>query len=85
MNYQTEIKKEMERKGYDVLNLIKLGVAGYPDLLCLKDGVSIFIECKELNDTLKPLQKYKIDKLIKNGFQAYCTQKSKGIIYPIID
>lgn len=82
MNYQTEVKKEMEKKGYLVLNLIKLSVAGLPDLLCLKEGESIFIECKEQNDTLKPLQKYKIDKLIENGFKAYCTQKNKGIIYP---
>lgn len=85
MNYQTEIKKEMEKKGYLVLNLIKLSVAGFPDLLCLKDGRAIFIECKELNDTLKPLQKYRIDQLIKNGFQAYCSQKGKGIIYPLLE
>ena len=83
MNYQTEIKKEMEQKGYLVLNLIKLSVAGFPDLLCLKDGEAIFIECKEKTDTLKPLQKYKIDKLIGMGFKAYCTQKGKGIIYPV--
>jgi Holliday junction resolvase len=83
MNYQTEIKKEMEQKGYLVLNLIKLSVAGFPDLLCLKGGEAIFIECKEKTDTLKPLQKYKIDKLISIGFKAHCTQKGKGIIYPI--
>ncbi|MNL74516.1 hypothetical protein D3C87_2001630 [compost metagenome] len=49
----------------------------------LKDGKSIFIECKEADDTLKPLQKYKIDELIKLGFDAKCIQDGKGQIYPV--
>ena len=53
-----------------------------PDLFLFKDGITIFIECKELNDTLKPLQKYRIDELIKQGFEAFCLQDGKGIIYP---
>tara|TARA_R110000765_G_scaffold53454_2_gene107168 strand:+ start:93 stop:266 length:174 start_codon:yes stop_codon:yes gene_type:complete len=53
-----------------------------PDLFLFKAGVTIFIECKELNDTLKPLQKYRIDELIKQGFDAFCLQDKKGIIYP---
>lgn len=72
----------MEQKGYKVLSVIKLSQNGYPDLLCMKDGRSVWIECKEKNDTLKPLQKYRIDELIKNGFEAYCTQATKGQIYP---
>ena len=32
--------------------------------------------------TLKPLQKFRIDELIKNGFKAFCLKKDKGIIYP---
>lgn len=57
--------------------------AGYPDLLAIKLGeVDIYIECKELNDNLKPLQKFRIDQLIAAGKKAFCIQDKKGIIYP---
>jgi Holliday junction resolvase len=72
----------MERQGFKVVSVIKLSQNGFPDLLCMKDGRSIWIECKEKNDTLKPLQKYRIDELINNGFGAYCLQDTKGQIYP---
>jgi len=54
---------------------------GYPDVLAMKQNKVLWIESKELNDTLKPLQKYRIDELRKNGFRAYCIQDKKGIIY----
>lgn len=82
MTYQEEIIKEMEAKGYTVLKIIRLNKNGYPDLQCLKNGKTVWIECKEENDTLKPLQKLKIDELNNLGFVAFCTQKNKGIIYP---
>ncbi len=81
-NFQNQVKKVMEKEGYKVVSVIKLSKNGYPDLLCMKDGISVWIECKEKNDTLKPLQKYRIDELIKNGFEAYCLQATKGQIYP---
>lgn len=80
--YQNKVKKQMEKEGYKVVSVIKLSQNGFPDLLCMKDGRSIWIECKERNDTLKPLQKYRIDELINNGFEAYCLQDTKGQIYP---
>jgi len=80
--FQNKIKKQMEQKGYKVVSVIKLSQNGFPDLLCMKDGRSVWIECKERNDTLKPLQKYRIDELRKNGFEAYCLQETKGQIYP---
>lgn len=79
--YQKQVIKEMEAKGYTVLKIIRLSASGYPDLLCLKNGESTWIECKEANDTLKPLQKKRIDELISEGFTAYCLQNGK-CIYP---
>jgi len=79
--YQTKIKKQFEKDGYKVLKLIRLSENGYPDLMLLRDGESIFIECKEASDTLKPLQKLRIDELRNMNFKAYCMQDGKGIIY----
>jgi hypothetical protein len=42
----------------------------------------VWIECKEKNDTLKELQRFRIDELRKMGKIAYCTQDGRGIIYP---
>lgn len=81
MTYQQTIIKEWERKGYTVLKNIRLNKSGYPDLQCLKDGATVWIEVKEEKDTLKELQKLRIDQLRQNGFKAFCTQKNKGIIY----
>lgn len=81
--FKNKTKAQYEKLGYKVISLVKLSEAGLTDLMCLKGGKSIFIECKEANDTLKPLQKYKIDLLIKSGFEAFCLQDGKGKIYPV--
>lgn len=81
MSFQQELIKEYESKGYTVLKTIRLNKSGYPDLMCMKKGKTIWIESKEPNDTLKPLQKLRIDQLRKDGFEAYAIQKFKGVIY----
>ena len=81
--FQAKTKKKYESEGWIVINTIKLGANGYPDLFLFKDGEAIFIEIKENGDTLKPLQKYRIDELTKQGFKAFCLHATKGIIYPI--
>ncbi len=80
--HQAKVKKKYENEGWIVINTIKLSVSGYPDLFCFKDGKAMFIECKEGADTLKPLQKFRIDELIKQGFEAFCLHDTKGKIYP---
>jgi Holliday junction resolvase len=80
--FQSKVIKEYKEKGYLVLNIIKLSANGYPDLLCIKENeTDIWIECKEKNDTLKELQKQRIDELISIGKRAICLQENKGIIY----
>jgi len=69
--HQTKTIKKMEGAGYYVINLIKTNKNGIPDLLCLKAGEKpLFIECKEKNDTIKPLQKFRINELNELGFNA---------------
>ena len=81
MTYQQELIKEYERKGYLVLKNIRLNKSGFPDLQCLKNGVTIWIEVKEENDRLSELQKLRIKQLRRNGFDAFCIQRNKGKIY----
>lgn len=69
--HQTKIIKEYEKQGYYVINLIKTNKNGIADLLCLKDGEPpLFIESKEVNDTIKPLQLYRRKELINLGFKS---------------
>jgi Holliday junction resolvase len=80
--YQSKIIKQYKLDGWIVIKTIKLSDSGYPDLFIFKDSKAIFIEVKEKTDTLKEIQKYRIDQLIKQGFDAFCLQDTKGIIYP---
>lgn len=74
---QTKTIKEYEAKGYFVINLIKTNKNGIPDLLCLKAGEKpLFIECKELKDTVKPLQEYRIKQLNDLGFIAIVSKSN---------
>lgn len=81
--FKNKTKLQYEKMGYKVVSMVKLSEAGLTDLMCLKSGGTVFIECKEADDTLKPLQKYKIDLLIKMGFEAFCLQDGRGKIYPV--
>lgn len=81
--FQTKTIKNYESNGWTVLNIGKIYQNGYPDLLCMKQGeTDIWIECKERKDTLKELQKLRIDELNKLGKIAFCLHNTKGIIYP---
>lgn len=80
-SFQTKIINMYKKNGYTVLKIIRLNENGYPDLVCLKEGKIKWIECKEVNDILNPLQKMRIDELRNNGFEAIVMQDTKGIIY----
>ena len=70
-NYQSKIIKEYQKKGYYVINLIKTNKNGIPDLLCLKSNEKpLFVECKDVNDTVKPLQEFRRQELINLGFES---------------
>lgn len=75
--FQTKTIKKLKAKGWKVLKTIRLNESGYPDLICMLKGVTIWIECKEKNDTLKPLQKFRIKELNENGFLTFVEQDGK--------
>ena len=73
--HQSKIIKEYEKLGYYVINLIVTNKNGIPDLLALKKGEPpIFIESKEINDTIKPLQEFRIKELNDLGFKAFISK-----------
>jgi hypothetical protein len=74
---QNKTIKLLKSKGWTVLNVIRLGNNGYTDLMCLKNGVTIWVESKEKWDTLKPLQKLRIKELRDNGFRCFVEQDGK--------
>lgn len=78
--FQSKVIKKLKSKGWHVVSVIKLSENGFPDLLAMKNGLTLWIECKEGKDTLKPLQRVRIKQLRKNGFRAYCLHNTKGII-----
>ena len=82
-NFQQMVMKNLEKNGAHVVKTIRLNESGYPDIIAKKPNLeTLWIECKEENDTLKPLQKLRIDELNKAGYVAICLQKNKGVIYP---
>lgn len=78
--FQTKTINKLKKNGWKVLKVIRLNESGYPDLIALKDGKAVFIECKEKNDTLKPLQAFRIKELTENGFTAFTEQDGKKSI-----
>lgn len=80
-SFQSKIINKLKSKGWTTVSVVKLSKNGYPDILALKQGKVLWIESKEDNDTLSPLQELRIDELRENGFRAYAIQISKGIIY----
>jgi hypothetical protein len=75
---QAKTIKEYEKKGYYVIDLIVTNKVGIADLLALKDGEKpLFIECKEVNDTIKPLQLYRQKELIELGFESIIIKATK--------
>ena len=73
-NQQTKLIKLWESRGYQVINLIRTNCNGISDLMALKNGKCIFIESKELKDTLSTLQYFRLKSLLNNGFEVYVNE-----------
>lgn len=71
MKQQAKLKAKWEKKGYFVINLIRVTPIGVPDLICVKPNHIVFVESKEKWDRLSPLQKIVLKKLTKRGFDCY--------------
>ena len=57
--------------GYLVIKTIKTNMNGCPDLIILKDGVTIFCEVKRQGGVIAELQKYRQKQLTEQGFKSF--------------
>lgn len=80
---QTQIKKYLEKLGYKVIKLIQLSENGYPDLMALKNGKSIFIEVKAKGKKPRELQLHRIEQLNNIGFKAFWADSLDMVIETI--
>jgi len=69
-NLQKKIQKKLEADGWLCVKLIKTTMNGIPDLMCLKDGKTMFVEVKTPKGVLSELQKLRIEQLRKQGFEV---------------
>jgi Holliday junction resolvase len=76
---QSQIKKYLESNGWLVIKLIQTTMNGIPDLMALKSGRTVFIEVKQPGKKPTDLQQYRIEKLHKNGFEAFCATSLKDV------
>lgn len=76
---QNKLIKQWESKNYFVINLVVVSKAGLPDLICLKPNHVVFVESKEKNDRLSPLQKIWLKRLTELGFDCYVNNEKYNL------
>ena len=69
-NIQTKIKIKLEKEGWFVVKLIRTSVNGIPDLVCFRNGETMFIEVKRPNGKLSEIQKLRINELKKQNINV---------------
>jgi Holliday junction resolvase len=67
---QTKIINQLTKEGWYCIKIIKVSKNGIPDLMCLKQGVTMFIEVKKPNGKLSELQRHRIKELRDLGFEV---------------
>jgi Holliday junction resolvase len=69
---QSAIIKKLTAAGWYVVKLIQTNKNGIPDLVCHRDGKTVYLEIKQPGNDLEPLQWHRIKQLRKYGILAYC-------------
>ena len=67
---QSKIVDKLKKDNWLVVKLIKTSCNGIPDLMCLKDGKTMFIEVKQPKGILSEIQKFRIEQLRNQGFEV---------------
>ena len=72
---QSKIIKSYEKTGWLVVKIIQSNFNGIPDLMCLKNGKTIFIEVKQPGKRPTPLQEHRHKQLRAQGFEVLVLDK----------
>lgn len=67
---QSKIIKTLEKSGYFCIKIIVCNKNGIPDIVALRDGVTIFIEVKTEKGVESPIQKIQKQRLINKKFEV---------------
>lgn len=76
---QRQVMNALEKEGWTCVKLIQTNLNGMPDLLCLRRGMTMFIEVKSETGKPSALQLHRIEKLKMNGFGAYVVSSVKQL------
>lgn len=76
---QRRISEALKKREWFVIKLIQTSCNGIPDLLCLKAGCTVFVEVKQPGRVAGDLQKYRHDKLRKQGFEVIVATSLKDV------
>lgn len=67
---QKKIRSDLEKSGW-IVHKVTSSKPGWPDLEAFKKKRVIFLEAKSAGKVARPLQKYRHDLLIKQGFDVF--------------
>jgi Holliday junction resolvase len=70
---QAKIIRNLTKKGWYVVKNIQTTKNGWPDLSCLKDGVTVYVEVKKPDESPDPLQLYRHKEIRATGHKVYVT------------
>ena len=76
---QRQVMKALEKEGWTCVKLIQTNLNGMPDLLCLRHGMTMFVEVKSETGKVSPMQLHRIQQLKMNGFGAYVVSSVKQL------
>lgn len=68
---QSKIIKLLGGSGWFVVKIIQSNKNGIADLYCYKNGRTVWIETKQKNKLLRPLQRYRQKEVINYGMECY--------------
>jgi Holliday junction resolvase len=68
---QKKIIKDLKKRGWIPLKVVLCNMPGFNDIIAFKAKKAFFLEVKDKGKTAEPLQIYRHDLLIKEGFQVF--------------
>ena len=76
---QTKIKDRLSKHNWLVVKLISTNWNGIPDLMCMRKGMTIFLEVKTETGVLAPLQEHRIKTLNAIGIHSRVVRSLEDI------